>query len=125
MLAYSLQRLFFIFLSTMCLNGKTSIVFLLIDDKGWTDLGYLEPNYDESANIDNDTHPDNVFIIVNTTAFNYPPRPNCLISGQYSSRQRLYKITSLYPVVSGSPKDIRIKILHHSLKAKFSLVPPL
>ena len=109
MLVYSLLRLFFIFLTTMCLDGKPSIVFSLIDDNGWTDLGYLESNYDENANIDNDTHPANIFKIVDTTAFNYPPRPDCLMSGQYSSRLRLYTITSLYPLVSGSLKDIRSK----------------
>ena len=54
----------------MCLNGKPSIVFFLIDDNRWTDLGYLDSNYDESANIDKDTRPDNVFKIVDTTAFN-------------------------------------------------------
>ena len=109
MLAYSLQRLFFIFLSTMCLNGKPSIVFFLIDDNGWTDLGYLDSNYDESANIDKDTRPDNVFIIVDATAFNYPPIQDFLMYRKYSSRQKLYSITSLHPVISGSPKDIRIK----------------
>lgn len=93
----------------MCLNGKPIIVFFLIDDKGWTDLGYLDSNYDESANIDKDTRPDNVLKIVDTIAFNYPPRPDYLISGEYSLRQRLYTITSLYPAVSGSLKDIRIK----------------
>ena len=109
MFVYFLLRLFFIVLSTMCLNGKPSIVFFLIDDKGWTDLGYLDSNYDESANIDKDTRPDNVLKIVDTIAFNYPPRPDYLISGEYSLRQRLYTITSLYPAVSGSLKDIRIK----------------
>ena len=93
----------------MCLDGKPSIVFSLIDDNRWTDLGYLESNYDESANIDNDTHPANIFKIVDTTAFNYPPSQDFLMYRKYSFRQKLYSITSLHPVISGSPKDIRIK----------------
>jgi hypothetical protein len=93
----------------MCLNGKPTIFFFLIDDKGWTDLGYLDSNYDESANMDKDTRPDNVLKIVDTIAFNYPPRPDYLIPGKYSLRQSLYTITSLYHAVSGSLKDIRIK----------------
>lgn len=111
---HSFLRLFFIFLSAMCLDGKPSIVFFLIDNKGWTDLGYLESNYDESTNIDKHTHPDNVLKIFDFTASNCPTRLNCLISGKYSSRQMLYAVTSLYPVISGNPKDIRIKntLLH-------------
>ena len=109
MIVFFLLRLFFIFLFTMCLDGKPSVVFFLIYDKGWTDIGYLDSNYDESANIDNDTRPYNVLKIVDTTASNYPPCLDFLISGQYSSRQRLYTMTSLYPLISGSPKDLQIK----------------
>jgi len=72
---------------------KTNIVFILIDDLGWRDLGYMGSQYYETPNIDRLASQGMVF----TSAYACPncaPSRACLISGVYTPRHGIYTVAS-------------------------------
>ena len=80
------------------LNEKPNILFIIVDDLGWTDLGTGSTNYDygsdyyETPNVD--------WLAENGMAFTnaYATGPNCaptraaLMSGQYANRTKMYTV---------------------------------
>jgi arylsulfatase A-like enzyme len=71
---------------------KPNIVFILIDDLGWKDLGYMGSEYYETPNIDRLAGKGMIFTQAYANAANSAPTRACLLSGQYTPRHGLYTV---------------------------------
>jgi arylsulfatase A-like enzyme len=69
-----------------------NIVFIFIDDLGWTDLGCFGSRYYETANIDKLADEGVVFTNAYSNAPNCAPTRACLISGRYGPRHGVYTV---------------------------------
>jgi len=65
---------------------KTNIVFILIDDLGWKDAGFMGSEYYETPNIDRLAARGMVFTQAYANAANCAPSRSSLLTGQYSPR---------------------------------------
>jgi len=72
--------------------GKPNFVFILIDDLGWTDLGFAGSTYHETPRIDCLASEGVVFTNAYANAPNCAPTRACLMSGQYSPRHGVYTV---------------------------------
>lgn len=75
-------------------SKKPNIVFLLIDDMGWKDVGFMGSKYYETPNIDKLAKSGMVFSNAYSNAPNCAPTRACLMSGQYSPRHGIYTVGS-------------------------------
>jgi arylsulfatase A-like enzyme len=73
---------------------RPSIVFILMDDLGWTDVGYMGSEYYETPNIDRLARQGMVFTNAYTNAPNCAPTRASLLSGQYTPRHGVYTVGS-------------------------------
>ncbi len=73
---------------------KPNIVFLLADDMGWTDPGYMGSSFHLTPNIDALANVGMVFTNAYANAPNCAPTRACLMSGQYSPRHGVYTVGS-------------------------------
>lgn len=73
---------------------KPNFVFILIDDLGWTDLGFMGRQYYETPRIDKLAGEGVVFTNAYSNAPNCAPTRACLMSGQYSPRHGVYTVGS-------------------------------
>ncbi len=71
---------------------QPNIVFIMIDDLGYTDLGYMGSPYYETPNIDRLAAGGMVFTNAYTNAANCAPTRASLISGQYSPRHHVFTV---------------------------------
>jgi len=71
---------------------KPNIVFILMDDLGWTDVGYMGSEYYETPNIDRLASQGMIFTHAYANAANCAPTRACLLSGQYSPRHGVYTV---------------------------------
>ncbi len=71
---------------------KPNIVFILIDDMGWKDLGYMGSEYYETPNIDSLARQGMIFTQAYANAANSAPTRACLLTGQYTPRHGLYTV---------------------------------
>jgi len=71
---------------------KPNIVFILIDDMGWKDLGYMGSEYYETPNIDRLARQGMIFTQAYANAANSAPTRACLLTGQYTPRHGLYTV---------------------------------
>ncbi len=71
---------------------KPNIVFILIDDMGWKDLGYMGSEYYETPNIDRLARQGMIFTQTYANAANSAPTRACLLTGQYTPRHGLYTV---------------------------------
>jgi arylsulfatase A-like enzyme len=71
---------------------KPNIVFILIDDMGWKDLGYMGSEYYETPNIDRLAREGMIFTQAYANAANSAPTRACLLTGQYTPRHGLYTV---------------------------------
>ena len=85
--------------------GKPNIVFILIDDLGWKDLGYMGSKYYETPHIDRLASQGMVFPNAYANAANCAPTRASLLCGQYSPRHGVYTVGSS---ARGEPKDRRL-----------------
>ncbi len=83
----------------LCLGGckgiektKPNIVFIFIDDMGWTDLGYMGSEYYETPAIDHLAGKGMVFTNAYSNAANCAPTRASLLTGQYSPRHGVYTV---------------------------------
>jgi arylsulfatase A-like enzyme len=82
----------------LCLSGcgepqqKPNIVFIYIDDMGWTDVGFMGSQYYETPNIDVMASQGMVFTNAYANAPNCAPSRACLMSGQYTPRHGIYTV---------------------------------
>ncbi|MHC4866603.1 MAG: sulfatase-like hydrolase/transferase [Planctomycetota bacterium] len=73
---------------------RPNFVFMLIDDMGWKDVGFMGSTYYETPNIDALAGQGMVFTSAYTNAPNCAPTRACLLSGQYSPRHGVYTVGS-------------------------------
>jgi len=71
---------------------KPNIVYINIDDMGWTDLGYMGSRYYESPHIDRLASEGMVFTNAYAPAANCAPSRACCLSGQYTPRHGIYTV---------------------------------
>jgi len=71
---------------------KPNIVFILMDDLGWTDVGYMGSEYYETPHIDRLAGQGMIFTQAYANAANCAPTRACLLSGQYSPRHGVYTV---------------------------------
>lgn len=106
---------------------RPNIVFILIDDMGWKDLGFMGSRYYETPHIDRLAKQGMVFTDAYTCGPNCAPTRACLMSGQYSPRHGIYTVGSaergrtqlrkLIPIRNRTVLDEDIVTLAESLKA--------
>ncbi len=73
---------------------KPNIVFILIDDMGYTDVGYMGANYYETPNIDRLAKNGMIFTQAYANAANCAPTRACLLSGQYTPRHGVFTVAN-------------------------------
>jgi len=71
---------------------KLNILFIMADDLGWKDVGYMGTQYYETPNIDRLAKQGMVFTNAYANAPNCAPTRACLMSGQYSPRHGIYTV---------------------------------
>ena len=105
---------------------KPNFVFILIDDLGWKDLGFMGSRYYETPNIDRLADQGIIFTSAYTNAPNCAPTRACLLSGQYTPRHGVYTVGSsergkahlrkLIPVQNRTTLDPKIVTIAEALK---------
>ena len=73
--------------------GKPNIVFILADDLGWTDLGFMGSDYYESPNLDRLASQGLVFTQAYSSAPNSAPSRACLMTGKFTPRHGVYTVS--------------------------------
>lgn len=95
------MRRVYVLLSVLCLcltfsvsavAERPNVVFILIDDLGWSDLGYMGSGYYETPHIDRLAAQGMVFTDAYANAPNCAPSRACLMSGQYTPRHGVYTV---------------------------------
>jgi len=71
-----------------------NILFILIDDLGWKDVGYMGSCFYETPHIDQLANDGVVFTNAYAPAANCAPSRACIMSGQYPSRHGIYTVGS-------------------------------
>ena len=69
-----------------------NIVFFLVDDLGWKDVGFMGSDYYETPHIDQLASEGMVFTNAYANAPNCAPTRACLMSGQYTPRHGVYTV---------------------------------
>lgn len=85
------------FLAFICItisqaSEKPNIVFIMIDDMGWTDVGFMGSNFYETPAIDHLANNGMQFTHAYANAANCAPTRSSLLSGQYTSRHGVYTV---------------------------------
>lgn len=73
---------------------RPNIILFVVDDLGWTDLGYMGNSYNSTPNIDRIAQEGTIFTNAYSNAPNCAPTRACLLSGQYSPRHGVYTVAS-------------------------------
>lgn len=73
-------------------NKKPNIVFILMDDMGWRDVGFAGNTFVDTPNIDALAKRGLVFTQSYSSAPNCAPTRACLMSGQYTPRHGIYTV---------------------------------
>ena len=89
------KKLATLLLSASCCSAayaaeKPNIVFVLADDQGWTDLGFMGDPFYETPNIDALAKGGMVFTDAYTCGPNSAPTRASFISGMYTPRHKIY-----------------------------------
>jgi arylsulfatase A-like enzyme len=84
---------------------KPNIVFILIDDMGWTDVGFMGAKYYETPNIDKLAKGGMIFTQAYASAANCAPTRASLLSGQYNPRHGVFTVAGSD---RGKSKDRRL-----------------
>jgi arylsulfatase A-like enzyme len=84
---------------------QPNIVFILIDDLGWKDAGYMGSTYYQTPNIDRLAQQGMIFTNAYTNAANCAPTRASLLSGQYTPRHGVFTVAN---PARGEAKDRRL-----------------
>jgi arylsulfatase A-like enzyme len=88
--------LVFLLLSGSCIHSeeqqKPNIVFILMDDLGWTDVGYMGSEYYETPHIDRLAGQGMIFSQAYANAANCAPTRASFLSGQYTPRHGAFTV---------------------------------
>ncbi len=79
---------------TIAKDQKPNIVFILLDDMGWKDPGFMGSDYHETPHIDKLASEGIVFTNAYANAPNCAPSRACLLSGQYVPRHGVFTVNS-------------------------------
>lgn len=71
---------------------KPNVVFILIDDLGWGDVGFMGNEFIETPNIDRIAKEGVVFTNAYCNAPNCAPTRACILTGQYTPRHGVYTV---------------------------------
>ncbi len=72
--------------------SKPNIIFILVDDLGWKDVGFMGNTYHETPNIDKLAQEGMVFTNAYANAPNCAPTRASLLSGWYAPRHGIYTV---------------------------------
>ena len=86
-------------------DNRPNFVFILIDDLGWKDLGFMGSEYYETPHIDHLAKNGMIFTQAYANAANCAPTRACLLSGQYTPRHGVYTVGKSD---RGNPEDRRL-----------------
>ena len=75
-------------------NRDPNIIFILADDLGWTDTGFMGSNYYETPELDKLAGEGMVFTNAYANAPNCAPTRACLLTGLYTPRHGIYTVNS-------------------------------
>ena len=75
-------------------DDRPNIVFILIDDLGWTDLGFMGSDFYQTPNIDRLASQGMTFTNAYMCAANCAPSRAAIMSGQYAPRTGVYTVGS-------------------------------
>jgi len=75
-------------------SQRPNVVFILIDDMGWRDAGFMGSEYYDTPNIDTLAREGMVFTNAYANAANCAPTRACIMSGQYTPRHGIYTVGS-------------------------------
>lgn len=73
-------------------GNPTNIVFILVDDMGWRDVGFAGNRFIDTPAIDRLANQGVVFNQAYASAPNCAPTRACLLSGQYAPRHGVYTV---------------------------------
>ena len=90
-------------------DRKPNIVFILIDDMGWNDPGFMGNKDFRTPRIDGLARQGMIFDNAYANAPNCAPTRACLMSGQYSPRHGVYTVAKSDRGKSQNRKLIPIK----------------
>ena len=71
---------------------QPNIIFILMDDMGWRDVGFMGNDFVETPNLDRLAKGGLVFSQAYASAPNCAPTRACLMSGQYTPRHGIYTV---------------------------------
>lgn len=97
--------LFFFIASSKNSENKPNFIFILIDDMGWTDVGFMGAKYYETPNIDRLAKNGMIFTQAYANAANCAPTRASLLSGQYNPRHGVFTVANS---ARGESKDRRL-----------------
>ena len=75
-------------------NSKPNIIFILMDDLGWNNVGFMGSTYYETPNIDSLAKKGMIFTNAYANGPNCAPSRACILTGQYSPRHGIYTVSS-------------------------------
>jgi arylsulfatase A-like enzyme len=75
-------------------SRKPNIVFILMDDLGWRDVGFMGSRYYETPNIDRLAREGSFFTAAYAAAPNCAPSRGSLLTGQYTPRHGVYTVNN-------------------------------
>ena len=73
---------------------RPNVIFILVDDLGWRDVGFLGSEYYETPNIDRLAREGMIFSDAYAAAPNCAPSRASLLTGQYTPRHGVYTVGS-------------------------------
>jgi len=75
-------------------SRRPNIVFILVDDLGWRDVGFMGSRYYETPNIDRLAREGSFFTAAYASAPNCAPSRASLLTGQYTPRHGVYTVNN-------------------------------
>ena len=106
--------------------GKPNFVFILIDDMGWRDVGFMGSTFYETPNIDRLASQGMVVTSSYSNGPNCAPTRASLMSGQYSPRHGIYtvgnsdrgdkKLQKIIPIPNKTSLDANVTTFAELLK---------
>ena len=111
--------------------AKPNIIFIMADDLGWQDVGYMGADFFETPNIDRLANQGMRFTAAYSGGPNCAPTRACLMTGTYTPRHHIYtpggkaKGNSKYMRLLVPVKDRKNKELERRPRLSFRLVTRL
>jgi len=79
-------------LSAAPAKATPNVLFIFLDDFGWKDTGYMGSDFYETPHLDALANGGMIFSDAYSCSANCAPARACLLSGQYTSRHKMYNV---------------------------------